>query len=180
MDTSSFFNYPTLPAQPAPSLETDLLPGHTEDDWTVLLGYFETRRFHPGDWLIREGEVDRALYLLSDGRLEVHPGGQVLDAPATLGEESFLDGGPAAAGLRAVTHGEAQRLSFDAFEALVGPRAAARPRPAARPRAARRRRAAPPPGARVDEMAALPPFPNYTQIPSRLPVSPGSCCASAA
>jgi CRP-like cAMP-binding protein len=118
MDTSSFFNYPTLPAQPATSLDTDLLPGHTEDDWTVLLGYFETRRFHPGDWLIREGESDRALYLLSDGRLEVHPGGQVLDAPATLGEESFLDGGPAAAGLRALTHGEAQRLSFDAFESL--------------------------------------------------------------
>jgi CRP/FNR family cyclic AMP-dependent transcriptional regulator len=119
MDTSSFFNYPTLPQQPAAaSLETDLLPGHTEDDWSVLLGYFETRRFHPGDWLIREGEADRALYLLSDGRLEVHPGGQVVEAPATLGEESFLDGGPAAAGLRAVTHGEAQRLSFDAFEAL--------------------------------------------------------------
>jgi CRP-like cAMP-binding protein len=118
MDTSSFFNYPTLPAQPAPSLDTDLLPGHTEDDWTVLLGYFETRRFGPGDWLIREGEVDRALYLLSDGRVEVHPGGMELDAPATLGEEAFLDGGPAAAGLRALTHGEAQRLSFDAFESL--------------------------------------------------------------
>ena len=54
----------------------------------------------------------------SDGRLEVHPGGQVVEAPATLGEEAFLDGGPAAAGLRAVTHGEAQRLSFDAFESL--------------------------------------------------------------
>ena len=118
MDTSSFFNYPTLPQQPAASFDTDLLPGHTEDDWTVLLSYFETRRFHPGDWLIREGEADRALYLLSDGRLEVHPGGQVVEAPATLGEESFLDGGPAAAGLRAVTHGEAQRLSFDAFETL--------------------------------------------------------------
>jgi CRP/FNR family transcriptional regulator, cyclic AMP receptor protein len=118
MDTSSFFNYPTLPQQPASSFETDLLPGHTEDDWTVLLSYFETRRFHPGDWLVREGEADRARYLLADGRLEVHPGGQVVEAPATLGEESFLDGGTAAAGLRAVTHGEAQRLSFDAFESL--------------------------------------------------------------
>jgi CRP/FNR family transcriptional regulator, cyclic AMP receptor protein len=118
MDTSSFFNYPTLPQQPATSLETDLLPGHTEDDWTVLLSYFETRRFRPGDWLIRQGESDRALYLLADGRLEVHPGGQLVEAPATLCEESFLDGEPAAVGLRAVTHGEAQRLSFEAFETL--------------------------------------------------------------
>lgn len=118
MDTSSFFNYPTLPQQPAASLETDLLPGHTEDDWTVLLSYFETRRFRPGDWLIRAGESERALYLLADGRLEVHPGGQVVEAPATLCEESFLDGEPAAVGLRAVTHGEAQRLSFEAFETL--------------------------------------------------------------
>jgi CRP/FNR family cyclic AMP-dependent transcriptional regulator len=118
MDTSSFFNYPTLPSQPAASLETDLLPGHTEDDWTVLLGYFETQRFRPGEWLVHEGETERALYLLADGKLEVHPGGQVLEAPATLCEESFLDGGPAAAGLRALTHGEAQRLSFDAFESL--------------------------------------------------------------
>ena len=96
----------------------------------------------------------------------------MLDAPATLGEESFLDGGPAAAGLRAVTHGEAQRLSFDAFESL----SAREPRLARDLLldlgAARRRRAAPPPGAGVDgPMAALPPFPNYTQIPSRLPIS---------
>jgi CRP/FNR family cyclic AMP-dependent transcriptional regulator len=123
MDTSSFFNYPTLPAQalPAASLDTDLLAGHTEDDWAVLLGYFETRRFRPGDWLIREGEAERALYLLADGQLEVHARGhadQVVEAPATLGEEAFLDGLPSAAGLRALTHGEAQRLSFDAFEAL--------------------------------------------------------------
>ena len=118
MDTSSFFNYPTLPSQPASSLETDLLPGHTEDDWTVLLTYFETRRFRPGDWLMREGESERALYLLADGKLEVHPGGQVVEAPSTLGEEAFLDGGPNAAGLRALTHGEAQRLSFEAFESL--------------------------------------------------------------
>jgi CRP/FNR family transcriptional regulator, cyclic AMP receptor protein len=123
MDTSSFFNYPTLPAQPQPaaSLEIDLLSGHTEDDWAVLLSYFETRRFRPGDWLIREGEAERALYLLSDGRLEVQAGGtgsSVVEAPATLGEEAFLDGQPSAAGLRALTHGEAQRLSFEAFEVL--------------------------------------------------------------
>ena len=122
MDTSSFFNYPTQPAQqPATPLESDLLAGHTEDDWAVLLAYFETRRLKPGDWLVRKGETERALYLLSDGRLEVHgggTGGQVVEAPSTLGEEAFLDGLPHVAGFRALTHGEAQRLSFEAFEVL--------------------------------------------------------------
>jgi CRP/FNR family cyclic AMP-dependent transcriptional regulator len=120
MDTSSFFTYPTLIAdQPAP--EAGLLAARSEEDWNILLAYTDTRRLHPGDWLIREGEHDRALYVLSDGRLEaIVPGraARVIEAPATVGELAFLDGRPRAAGLRALTHGEAQRLSYEAFEAL--------------------------------------------------------------
>lgn len=59
--------------------------------------------------------------MLSDGRLEVLAPGRVsrvVEAPATVGELAFLDGRPRAAGVRALTHGEAQRLSFEAFEAL--------------------------------------------------------------
>jgi CRP/FNR family cyclic AMP-dependent transcriptional regulator len=120
MDTSSFFTYPTLIAdQPAP--EAGLLAARSEEDWNILLAYTDTRRLHPGDWLIREGEHDRALYVLSDGRLEaIVPGraARVIEAPATVGELAFLDGRPRAAGLRALTHGEAQRLGYEAFEAL--------------------------------------------------------------
>jgi CRP/FNR family cyclic AMP-dependent transcriptional regulator len=120
MDTSSFFTYPTLVGdRPAP--EAGLLATRTQGDWDVLLAYTDTRRMRPGDWLIREGELDRALYVLSDGRLEaILPGraGRVIEAPATVGELAFLDGRPRTAGLRALTHGEAQRLSYDAFEAL--------------------------------------------------------------
>lgn len=120
MDTSSFFVYPTLAGDP-PAPEAGLLAARTEEDWDVLLDYTDTRRMRPGDWLIREGERDRALYLVSAGRLEVIlPGraGRVIEAPATVGELAFLDGRPRAAGLRALTHGEAQRLSYEAFEAL--------------------------------------------------------------
>jgi CRP-like cAMP-binding protein len=120
MDTSSFFNYPTLAAEEA-APEAGILAARTEEDWELLLGYTETRRFRPGDWLIRAGEQDRALYLLSDGRLEAHVAGaapRVIEAPATLGELAFLDGRPRGAGLLALTHGEAQRLSYEGFEAL--------------------------------------------------------------
>ena len=120
MDTSSFFTYPTLVGdRPAP--EAGLLATRSQGDWDVLLAYTDTRRMRPGDWLIREGEIDRALYVLSDGRLEaILPGraGRIIEAPATVGELAFLDGRPRTAGLRALTHGEAQRLSYDAFEAL--------------------------------------------------------------
>jgi CRP/FNR family cyclic AMP-dependent transcriptional regulator len=150
VDTSSYFIYPTLPgegagpepmliASPAPHAasaggpvdmdesdvltgpESGLLAARTAEDWDVLLDHTETRRLHPGDWLIRAGEHDRALYVLSDGRLEAHVSGRpprAIDAPATVGELAFLDGRPRSAGLRALTHGEAERLSYDAFEAL--------------------------------------------------------------
>jgi CRP/FNR family transcriptional regulator, cyclic AMP receptor protein len=108
MDTSSYFIYPGEPAAPA----AGILPEASQDDWDTLLAHTETRRFRPGEWLVREGERDRALYLLSDGRLETH------EAPAVVGELAFLDGLPQPHGLRAVTHGEAERLSYEAFETL--------------------------------------------------------------
>jgi CRP/FNR family transcriptional regulator, cyclic AMP receptor protein len=120
MDTSSFFNYPTLAGETSAPV-SGILSGETEEDWDALLAYTETRRFRPHDWLIRQGERDRALYLLSDGRLETHAPGRtplVIEAPAIVGEVAFLDGLPHAAGVRALTHGEAQRLSYEALEAL--------------------------------------------------------------
>jgi len=75
--------------------------------------------------VLSAGEVDRALYLLADGRLEVVRSGPgrgapavELEAPATLGEAAFLDARPRAVSLRAVGHGELERLSWDAFEGL--------------------------------------------------------------
>ena len=73
--------------------------------------------------MLAEGVADRALYLLADGRLEVmRPGGRAalatIEAPATVGEAEFFDGRPRTAELRAVGHGEIERLSWEAFEAL--------------------------------------------------------------
>jgi CRP/FNR family transcriptional regulator, cyclic AMP receptor protein len=73
--------------------------------------------------VLREGVADRALYLLADGRLEVvRPGARgvlaTLEAPATVCEAEFLDGRPRSVALRAVGHGEIERLSWEAFEAL--------------------------------------------------------------
>lgn len=41
-----------------------------------------------------------------------------LEAPATIGEAAFLDAQPRTVALRGVGHGEVERLSWEAFEAL--------------------------------------------------------------
>src|SRR5215213_6120365 len=120
MDTSVFFNYPTLRAAAAePAPDPGFLPHATVEEWDAVLAATETVRFHPGDTVLRAGERDRALYLLLDGRLEAEGGGAEIAAPATVGMAAFLDGLPRAVTLRASTHGELARLSWDAYEVLA-------------------------------------------------------------
>ena len=122
MDTSVFFQYPTLgggsPA-PEPAPDPGFLPHATVEEWDAVLAATETLRFHPGDTVLRAGERDRALYLLLDGRLEVEGAGSEVVAPATVGAAGFLDGLPRAVTLLARSHGELARLSWDAYEALA-------------------------------------------------------------
>ncbi|HEX5621572.1 MAG TPA: cyclic nucleotide-binding domain-containing protein [Solirubrobacteraceae bacterium] len=106
MDTSVFFTYPTA------DKPTTGLSSVTAEDWDALLGATEALRVHPGDVVLRAGERDRALYLVLDGRVAG------VSAPAMLGVVAFLDGLPQPETLRAETHGELARLSWDAFEAL--------------------------------------------------------------
>ena len=170
---SVFFDYPTLgPAAAAPrARDAGFLPGATEEEWDAVLAPTETLRFHPGDVVLRAGERDRAFYLLLDGRLEVERPAPRCVAPAVLGVAAFLDARPRAVTLLARTHGELARMSWDAYEAL----AARDPRlgrtvlvDLARGLAARLR-AAGPGAAGLDGLSAMTAFPNYTQIPTRLP-----------
>jgi CRP/FNR family transcriptional regulator, cyclic AMP receptor protein len=113
IDASGLFRYPTEP--PAPGAP-ELLAGKSDDDWARFLAYTTTRRFRRGEVVLEEGQLDRALYVLVDGRLE-GPGIEL--APVTtVNEVGFLDGGPRAGTLRALTEGELLRLGWDAFEAL--------------------------------------------------------------
>lgn len=121
MDTTAFFNYPTLPrgAAPPPAADPGFLPHATVAEWDAVLAATETLRFHPGDVVLPAGERDRAFYLLLDGQLETEGAGEVLAAPTVLGVAAFLDGEPRAVGLLARTDGELARMSWDAFEALA-------------------------------------------------------------
>ena len=127
MDFTSFFDYPNLDSSERQE-EMVFLPDRSEGDWAKLLTFTETRRFRSGEVVIRLGETDRALYLLTEGSLDVlipYRGDQSLrrfatvDAGSVIGEQAFLDGKPRSATVQATTHCELLRLSFDAFEVLA-------------------------------------------------------------
>jgi CRP-like cAMP-binding protein len=115
IDASGFFQYPgEMDLAPA---QAEFLAGKTDAEWATVLAHTETRRFRPGENVLTEGEADRALYVLVDGRLEYEGG--IVEPVSTIGEAAFLDGGRRAVTLRAVTDGEVLRMSWDSFEALA-------------------------------------------------------------
>ena len=132
MDFSTFFQYPDS-AGSAESKELVFLPDCNEADLAKLLAYTETVRFRAGDVVMRLGEADRSLYIVTGGRFEVFvpdARGRQAKALATIeegsviGEVAFFDARPRSASVRAVTDGEMLRLSFEMFEVLAAKEAA--------------------------------------------------------
>ena len=126
MDLTSFFDYPTAQVTEAAD-EVLFLPDRSERDWEKLLSHTDARPFRRGDTVIQEGALERALYIVTDGVLEMllapRKGGErrfkTIEAPSVIGELCFVAGGPRSSTLRAVTDGEVRRLSFDSFEVLA-------------------------------------------------------------
>ncbi len=122
MDFSSFFNYPDSEPEMADE-EFAFLPTWTPHDWNKLLHHMQTQVFKTGEVVIRAGETERALHVVTFGTLEVlFPLGSTL-IPITsitegsvLGEQTFLDGKPRSATIRAATDSQTLYLSFTAFE----------------------------------------------------------------
>jgi CRP-like cAMP-binding protein len=121
MDTSSFFAYPTAQSEPV-EVTAGFLDNATDKEWDTLLSFVQTRHFRTGETIFSEGDVDRALYLLTIGRLEKsseRTPATTVEAPAPLNELAFLDGGRCAMTARAAVAGEVLRLSFEGFESLA-------------------------------------------------------------
>jgi CRP-like cAMP-binding protein len=130
MDTRVFFTYPNAAAEPAAS-EPGFLDHCSEREWNTLLSHMQTRNIRAGEIVFAEGDLDRALYLLTGGLVELsgtHSPSATVEAPAQLGELAFIDGDRQPVTARAVTSGEVLCLSFDAFESLAArePRLATR------------------------------------------------------
>jgi CRP-like cAMP-binding protein len=114
--------------QPDPAVEAPeplvFLSGLHDDDWNKLLSHTRRAVFHAGDVVMHQGERDRSLYIIVDGRLvlefpndsETSRPLMVMEAGAVLGEMSFFDGLPRSVGVRALTDGDLLQLSYEEFE----------------------------------------------------------------
>jgi len=123
MNLSALFAYPTEPT-PAPVTEQPFLAHWRQRQWNKLFALTQTQRYSAGDWVIHQGDAERALYLVAFGRLEVvgtvtgNPNQRIaaIEPGGIVGEQSFLDGRRQPVGVRAGTETEVVRLSDEAFE----------------------------------------------------------------
>ena len=98
----------------------------THEDWEALVAYTEHMRFNEGETVIRAGELDRALYFVTQGRLDIMlqqaNGGErlvrTISAPAVVGEMGFVENRPRSMTIKGMTGGELLRLDYSAFERM--------------------------------------------------------------
>ncbi|MBI4793512.1 MAG: cyclic nucleotide-binding domain-containing protein [Deltaproteobacteria bacterium] len=88
---------------------------------TTICNFFEESRiYQPGEIIVREGEKNRDLFILSEGVIEVSVKAEKeqivineIHPPEILGEISFLNGTPRIATLTARTRVEVYILSYE-------------------------------------------------------------------
>jgi CRP-like cAMP-binding protein len=130
VDFTSLFDYSSAGAAQAPRADEGLvfLAHATPDDWAKLIDHTEARRFVAGDLVVREGSAAQELYIVTRGSLEVLVEGEKagelrkiasIEPGSVFGEQSFVDGKPRSANVRAVSDGEIRSLTLAAFEVLA-------------------------------------------------------------
>ena len=98
----------------------------TEQECEVLAGIMGTRKLHNNELLIKEGESDNTLFILTDGKLAVTGnvlGNEIVVYTMKIGEcagtRAFVDRTPRKATLRSVGDSTVYTLKPDDFESLL-------------------------------------------------------------
>ena len=111
---------------PAPPERLVFLSDLPEADWRALWSRTERMVFAPWEVVVQKGSEDRALYIVRRGHLAVvvaRDGEErnltVIPPGSVFGEQSFADGRPRSASIRALSEAEVHRLDWDAFNVLV-------------------------------------------------------------
>jgi len=99
----------------------------TREDWECVVSYTEHMRFKNGETVIRSGELDRSLYFVTDGRLDImlpQPNGaerlvRTISAPAVIGEMGFVENRQRSMTIKGMTDGELLRLDYESFERMA-------------------------------------------------------------
>lgn len=127
MGFNEFFNYP---AETPDAVDLDdpsgpVLGGSwTPERWTLLLSFTDLLRLRAGEYLIHKGEVEKAIYIVQEGQLEVLIGARggarrfPMEEGTVLGEVAFFDGRPRSADVTALVDSHVRRLSAEAWETM--------------------------------------------------------------
>jgi CRP-like cAMP-binding protein len=96
-----------------------------EADQAVIMQYTQARLYAPGEFAVRQGEVDRSFFIISRGSFEVlvssDEGPQrirLLESGDLFGEVGFFDGLPRLADVVALEDSEALVLTQPSFQRL--------------------------------------------------------------
>lgn len=117
-----------LPGLTATSERKDALdlPGWSSREWDVLHAFTTDRTLSSGNVLIKRGEIERALYFVVEGELEVvtlYGDGESLGPlyrvkpGSVVGDQSFFDERPRSAKVWALRPSRLRRLGFEEFQA---------------------------------------------------------------
>jgi CRP/FNR family transcriptional regulator, cyclic AMP receptor protein len=121
----NLFNYED-PARHIDAGDSVILRGLGENEWRTLLDFVERQHFSAGDQILRMGEVNRTLYILRSGKVDIIIESALettligtIGTGAVFGELAFFDGAPQMASVHAVEDCELLALTNAALATLA-------------------------------------------------------------
>lgn len=123
----SAFVVPGEEAEFGPHDHLLLLANASAEEWNEIFAHTEPLKVSAGELLIAAGDIDRGLYFLTEGAVEVvgppgpgrHRRHIRISAGSVVGEQAFLDARPRSAGVRAAIDCELLRLTPEGFNDLA-------------------------------------------------------------
>jgi CRP/FNR family transcriptional regulator, cyclic AMP receptor protein len=126
VDFSRFFNYENV-SEGISNEAFQFLSHWSKAEWEQILALCTVVPFKAGQVVIRQGETRQSFFVVAAGELEVlstDVRGKVhhlalIPKGAVFGEQSFIEGTPRSAEVRARTDGEVMELTLTQFEVLA-------------------------------------------------------------
>lgn len=107
----------------APGGDVLQVPHWTASEWGKLLSRTTPQPFRAGEVVIQQGALDRSLFFVASGTLDVAVTGPSGVEPlahvgpgSVIGEQAFFDGQPRSANVAGLTDGVLLRIGFREFE----------------------------------------------------------------
>ncbi len=113
----AFFSYPAAQSGPG----WGFLDSASESQYSRFKAHCEIKRFADGERIVQAGDLDRSLWVVLGGDLEVALPGKTntVGAGTVFGEVAFFDAAPRSADVTARGSVELLVLTYDAFERLA-------------------------------------------------------------